>query len=106
MRSLLRLCLVSVLCLSSALSQQTSSRVSSVAVPRVVQFGGVIRDATGKPKVGTVGVTFAFYKEQEGGAALWMETQNLVLDSGGNYAAQLGTTKADGLPIDLFSSGE
>jgi hypothetical protein len=54
---------------------------------------------------GTVGITFAFYAEQEGGAALWMETQNVVLESGGKYAVQLGATNANGLPTDLFNSG-
>jgi hypothetical protein len=37
---------------------------------------------------------------------LWLETQNVQADAKGNYTVQLGATKPDGLPLDLFSSGE
>jgi hypothetical protein len=53
-----------------------------------------------------VGITFAIYKDQQGGAPVWMETQNVKLDGSGHYTALLGTTTADGLPMDLFTSGE
>ena len=35
-----------------------------------------------------------------------METQNVQADTEGNYTAQLGATKLEGLPLDLFASGE
>jgi hypothetical protein len=35
-----------------------------------------------------------------------METQNVQADAKGNYIVQLGATKPDGLPLDLFTSGE
>jgi hypothetical protein len=35
-----------------------------------------------------------------------METQNATLDRSGHYTALLGATKPDGLPMDLFTSGE
>jgi hypothetical protein len=35
-----------------------------------------------------------------------METQNVPLDSAGGYMAQIGATKSEGLPIELFASGE
>ena len=35
-----------------------------------------------------------------------METQNVMADAKGNYTVQLGATKPDGLPLDLFTSGE
>jgi hypothetical protein len=55
---------------------------------------------------GPVGVTFALYTEQSGGAALWMETQNVEPDSNGNYTVLLGAVSANGLPKQLFVSGD
>jgi hypothetical protein len=53
-----------------------------------------------------VGITLAIYKDQYEGAPLWLEPQNIQADAKGNYTVQLGSTKPDGLPLDLFSSGE
>jgi hypothetical protein len=89
----------------NALAQSTSA-VTPVGVPRLVNFSGTAADTSGKVLSGTVGVTFAIYKEQEGGAPLWMETQNVAADRSGSYTAQLGVSKPDGLPLDLFTSGE
>jgi hypothetical protein len=54
----------------------------------------------------TVGVTFAIYRQQDGGAPLWLETQNVTPDSTGHYTVLLGSTKADGVPADLFNTQE
>ena len=51
-----------------------------------------------------VGVTFALYSEQSGGAPLWLETQNVQPDKYGHYTVVLGSTKSEGLPVDLFVS--
>lgn len=51
-------------------------------------------------------MTFAVYKQQDGGAPVWMETQNVTLDASGNYSVLLGSTIATGLPADLFSQEE
>jgi hypothetical protein len=51
-------------------------------------------------------VTFAIYRDQYEGTPLWMETQNVQADAKGTYTAQLGATGSDGLPLELFSSGE
>ncbi|HET8922235.1 MAG TPA: hypothetical protein VFN26_04480, partial [Candidatus Acidoferrum sp.] len=80
--------------------------VSALPVPRLVKFAGMLKDELGKSRTGVVGVTFAIYKEQEGGAALWMETQNVELDEQGHYTVLLGTTKSEGLPLELFTLGE
>jgi hypothetical protein len=53
-----------------------------------------------------VGITFALYKDQEGGAPLWLEMQNVKANSKGAYTVLLGSTKADGVPTDIFSSNE
>ena len=75
-------------------------------VPRLVKFAGMLKDELGKLRTGVVGVTFAVYKEQEGGAALWLETQNVELDEQGRYTVLLGSTKSEGLPLELFTAGE
>jgi|SRR5271166_7196672 len=35
-----------------------------------------------------------------------LETQNVQADRKGNSTVQLGSTKVDGLPLELFSSGQ
>jgi hypothetical protein len=73
-------------------------------VPSFVKFTGTVKDTTGAPMAGIVGITFALYQQQTGGAALWMDTQNVTADKLGHYTVSLGTEKA--LPVELFSSGE
>jgi len=51
-------------------------------------------------------VTFAIYADQEGGAALWMETQNVTFDGAGRYTALLGGESSDGVPLELFITGQ
>jgi trimeric autotransporter adhesin len=82
---------------------QTSTQTAS-ALPRLVRFGGTAKDLNGNPLTGVAGITFALYSEQTGGAALWLETQNVTVDSTGHYTALLGATKPDGLPAELFTS--
>jgi hypothetical protein len=55
---------------------------------------------------GPVGVTFALHAQQTGGAALWLETQNVTPDAHGNYSVLLGANSANGVPAELFASGE
>ena len=51
-------------------------------------------------------MTFLLYKESQGGAPLWMETQNVDPDKTGHYSVMLGSTTSQGLPQDVFVSGE
>jgi hypothetical protein len=80
--------------------------VPVLPVPRVLKFGGAAKDAGGNPLQGIVGITFSIYAEQQGGTPLWMETQNIALDTYGRYAALLGSTQSAGIPLDLFAAGE
>ena len=82
---------------------QTSTQTTS-ALPRLVRFGGTVKDLNGSPLTGVVGITFALYSEKTGGAALWLETQNATADSSGHYTVLLGSTKPEGLPAELFTS--
>ena len=90
----------------SRAAQTPGELVPPLAVPRLVKFGGTLKDTQGKLLSNTVGVTFAIYKDQEGGAPLWVETQNATPDEQGNYSVLLGATKSEGLSLELFSSGE
>lgn len=83
-----------------------SAAASGVGVPRLIRFSGIVRDGDKKPMKGVVGITFALYKDQEGGAPVWLETQNVELDNSGHYTALLGASKSDGLPSEVFASGE
>jgi hypothetical protein len=87
-----------------AWGQQASSNPS--IVPTVIRFSGNLSAADGKPPSGLAGVTFSLYKDEQGGAPLWMETQNVQADKAGHYTAMLGSTTSQGLPADLFATGE
>jgi hypothetical protein len=77
----------------------------SATVPRLVTLNGVIRDRTGRPLTGVVGLRFALYKEQNG-TPLWTEVQNTQLDEQGRYTVLLGATRGEGLPTELFAASD
>ena len=88
-------------------SAASAQQASVTTVPNLIRYGGALRDAQGAPfSSSAVGVTFAIYNQQDGGAPVWMETQTVTLDAGGNYGVLLGSTTAAGLPADLFSQQE
>src|ERR1700674_2338732 len=88
-------------------SAASSAPSASVAeVPRLIKFSGTLLDAQDRPMAGPVGVTFALHAQQTGGAALWIETQNVTPDAHGNYTVLLGANSANGVPAELFASGE
>jgi hypothetical protein len=90
-------------CAPSFLAAQESV---AETVPHLTPFSGTVVDSDGHPRSGITGITFALYKEQTGGVPLWLETQNVAADNDGHYTASLGATKAEGLPVELFTSGE
>lgn len=95
--------LLTFLVISSCFAQETAN----TAIPNLIRFGGTLKDAQGAAlSSATVGITFAIYREQESGAPLWLETQNVTTDGSGNYSVLLGASTAKGLPNDLFSQQE
>jgi len=102
----------SLLSLAFSMNGQTSpataaiSAAASAQIPRLIRFSGVAKDDTGKGIKSLTGITFSLYKDETGGAPLWMETQNVQIDSGGHYTALLGSNTSEGVPAELFSSGE
>ena len=69
-------------------------------------YTGIALDAQGKPLAGETGVTFLIFKDEQGGEPLFAETQSVVLNNAGQYKVQLGATLPNGLPSDLFATGE
>jgi hypothetical protein len=95
-------------CLVSVCAQQSEPAASAAnaAVPTLVRFSGTLADVKDKGPASVIGVTFCLYKDSQGGAPLWMETQNVQPDKNGRYTVMLGSTTSQGLPPDLFVSGE
>jgi len=87
-------------------AQQPAATSGNAAVPSMVNFSGVLTGVNNKPLTGTVGVTFYLYQESQGGSPLWMETQNVQADKAGHYSVALGSTSSQGLPANVFASGE
>jgi len=102
-------CLLVICCVGSMSGQQPAASAnnrSNVVVPPLVNFSGVLNDVNGKALNRITGVTFLLYKEEQGGAPLWMETQNVYPDKTGHYTVMLGSTTSNGLPGDIFVAGE
>ena len=94
------LCFVVTLLATASLAQNSATS----SVPNLIRYGGTLKDERGGALTSTVGVTFAVYKQQDGSAPIWQETQNITPDSIGQYSVLLGTSTAAGLPEDLFRS--
>jgi len=100
-------CLALVFCVTLLGAASLAQQAAVMPVPNLIRYGGTLQDAHGSPlSSSTVGVTYAIYSRQQGGAALWIETQNVTTDAAGNYGVLLGATTANGLPADLFSQPE
>jgi hypothetical protein len=83
-----------------------SPSAPSVIVPRLVRFSGVLTDLTGKPLSGPVEATFSVYQNEADAEPVWQETQTVEADATGHYTVLLGAMSAQGLPMELFTSGE
>jgi hypothetical protein len=80
-------------------AQQESS--GTATVPRLVRYSGVIAGEHGPKQLAV-----ALYQESSGGDPLWGETQSVFLDENGRYTIYLGASQAEGLPAELFSTGQ
>ena len=92
---------------ANAAEVPVAGTATGTSVPRLVQFSGTLKDGvTGSVLTGVQSATFAIYSQQDGGTALWSETQNVTADASGHYSVVLGAASANGVPADLFASGE
>jgi len=74
-------------------------------VPRLITITGVYRPADGQPSATVETVTLSVYADQQGGAPLFQETQQVTLDERGRYSVVLGAAHTDGIPPAIFSAG-
>lgn len=82
-----------------------ASRTASTAVvPRLIRVTGSLPEGAAKPS--SISTTFALYKDQNSSDPLWQENQNVQLDATGHYSVLLGASQEEGLPLDVFASGE
>jgi len=100
------LCLTGPACWAQRSQTVTAGVTASRAVPNVIKYSGVLKDPNGEVITALKGVTFLIYKDEQGGAPLWVETQNVQPDKAGRYTVQLGAVSKDGLPPDVFMTGE
>ena len=82
-----------------------SAQAPSIAMPRLISVSGA-RLADGQPPAAVETVTLAVYGEETGGTSLWQETQRVAVDAEGRYTLLLGATQPDGVPLDVFASGQ
>lgn len=94
--------------LPHTIEAQCTGGTSSCAqpVPHLVKFSGVLRNTLGVPRTGVVAMRFVIYGDETRGTPLWQEVQNVRLDQQGHYEVMLGATGSEGIPMDLFTSGE
>jgi hypothetical protein len=108
--SVVTLSLVSLLvacALTASAQEPVAAQPTTSAIPNLIRYGGVLKDADGAVLASqTIGVTFGFYKQQNGGVALWTETRNVSTDAAGQFNVMLGSTKTEGVPAELFSDQE
>jgi hypothetical protein len=100
------LCSVPITGMAQHVTAAASANIATRAVPRLVNYSGVLKDAEGRPMTAITGVTFLIYKDEQGGAPIWLETQNVTPDKTGRYTVQLGAASANGIPAELFMTGE
>jgi hypothetical protein len=86
---------------ASQTAAPTPAASALAAVPPLVPYSGQVEGRNGQASA-----TFLIYKDQTGGEPLFTESQMISFDSTGHYKIQLGAANPNGLPSDLFSSGE
>ena len=109
-----RTCVVTSVALVFALASAAIGAPQETAVPqvtatqgsRLITVSGVLTDAGGQPRTGSVSLTFGLYVQQAGGEALWAERQVVTADTQGRYSVLLGATVAGGVPPELFGEGK
>jgi hypothetical protein len=95
-----------IACFAQASDSTPAAATAKTSVPSLVRFSGIVPAESGKLEPGELTTTFLIYKDKQGGEPLWAESQVVSLDAARHYEVHLGATSPDGLPTDLFSTGE
>src|SRR5690349_13964813 len=86
-----------------AQTTQPPATTAIAAVPRLVRINSAFHPANGSVASAVESAVLSIYVAETGGSALWQETQNVPVDSDGHYSLLLGSTRNEGLPIELFA---
>ena len=98
---------VSVLLFIAATQAQPQPNPTTLtAVPRLVRISSVYHAENGSAPAATQTATIAIFAAEIGGTPLWQETQNVSADADGHYSLLIGSSRTEGLPVELFSSRE
>jgi hypothetical protein len=100
------MCLTGLTSVAQQSQHAPKGATAAASVPNLIKYSGVLRDGSGAAITSFSGVTFLIYQDEQGGAPLWMETQNVQPDKAGHYTVQLGAVSKDGLPPEVFMTGE
>ena len=103
---LARLSILSVYVLAIAATPAHAQSPTVTSVPRIVRVTSTFHPADGKPPAAVETMTLSIYAEETGGVPLWQETQTVSVNPDGRFTLLLGSTRPEGLPLDLFASGE
>ena len=103
---LLLLLLSPLLPVTSEAQCTSGANACAQAVPHLVKFNGVLKHTAGVSHTGIVAIRFVIYGESTNGTPLWQEVQNAQVDQQGHYEVMLGVTGSEGIPMELFTSGE
>jgi hypothetical protein len=89
---------------TASFAQATQS--VQTGTPRLISISGVFQAADGRQPASVEEVTVAVYADETEGASLWQETQSIAVAPDGSYSLLLGATNPEGIPLDVFASGE
>ncbi|MFN7977294.1 MAG: hypothetical protein U0P30_04105 [Vicinamibacterales bacterium] len=100
MRAMRWLVMAAVLAMTSVPRAQTATP----AVDRLFRISGIL---PGPAPVGAAAnVVLGIYDDATDGVPLWQEVQAIAVGAGGLYTVLVGATSADGVPPELFATGE
>ena len=68
-------------CVFTLVTVSPAQQSATTPVPDLITYSGtLIRSSDMGVQANTVGVTFAIYRQEDGGAPIWLETQNVTPD--------------------------
>jgi hypothetical protein len=71
-------------------------------VPQLINYQGILLDASGNPVTSTGSILFAIWDSPSGGDSLWSESQSITPDTIGRFNVLLGTSSP--IPDSAFDS--
>lgn len=93
--------LLVILLLILPLAAFAADREAAIPPTQLLRFSAGLHRVTAP---GAGAITFAVYRDQEGGEPLWTETQSVDVDDKGQFSVVLGAL--DRIPMEIFTSGD